>query len=126
MSELAYQSVVEAVLAAVPEIPGVEDWQRGPNGEPLPYLVFELVVRPCAEHVLKDPNDSILKRIFSFFEGMACSTDREVVNLLYIGLLEPWVARPELLSRALPYMGRETKKLAHEVRTNRGRLKPGA
>jgi hypothetical protein len=46
---------------------------------------------------------------------MARAQDIEIVNLLAIAILEPWVADPGTLGRAWKYMGESTKKIASEA-----------
>jgi hypothetical protein len=57
----------------------------------------------------------LLGRIFDFIERMALSRSNEVVNLLWVGLFEAWVANPTALGKALEHMGPATKALASEA-----------
>lgn len=118
--QLRYPEVHRALFAAVPEIKGrydkqaslVVDWQ----GRPAQYLVIEFVVKPLLAELLDQEKDrDLLKRVFEFFEQMACSSDREVINLLAVGVLEGMVNEPKKVSAAWKYMGSETKRMARQV-----------
>jgi hypothetical protein len=57
----------------------------------------------------------MLKRIFSFYEEMARSSDEEVVNLLWISITEPLVYDKKLIAKAWKYWGEKTKDMAREI-----------
>jgi hypothetical protein len=107
------------MVAAIPEIKDRldrESWViRGPE-PPRQYLVLEIVLNPVLRELLDVQRDqALLKRIFDFFEKMARSPDREVVNLLAVGVFEEMVDRRARMATAWPYMGSETKRVARQV-----------
>jgi hypothetical protein len=83
---------------------------------PEAYPVFESVLK---EFLFDLPDrggdDPLLPRIFSFLEEMANSHDKEVINLLWIAILEPLVFQRDRVRRAWKYKGSKTKELARET-----------
>jgi hypothetical protein len=102
---------------AVPEIKKPYDALQVEIGpDVLPYPVFELVVEPFLKSALRaNTDDDLSRRGFGFLEEMARAQDIEVVNLLAVGIFEPWVADPGTLARAWKYMGESTKKIASDT-----------
>jgi hypothetical protein len=112
-----YQHVNEKLLSAIPELASryqkEAGWRAKVGGHPGPYDVICYVVRPFLRNLLDSDNDpASLKRIFSFFEQMARSSDIQVVNLLHIGIFESLVGERDRLAAAWNYMGEETKNVA--------------
>ena len=56
-------------------------------------------------------DDSLVKKIFAFFEYLASNGDRETKNLLQVSLLEPLWDYKKSYAGALQYMDNETKKI---------------
>ncbi len=120
MKQLTYGNVGDALISAVPEIRSRYDEEFATYGDEQPgqYLVFGLVLNPLLFPILRSPegeNEEVLRRVFSFFEEMAHSSDIQVVNLLWVEELEALVAKRDLLARAWKYMGQRTKALARET-----------
>lgn len=115
MEPLHYNAVVSSLFHPIPEAKNAYDaWQM--PGDPLPYIVFSFLEGSFLKPAVNSGHAAeLLGRIFQFFEHMAASSDIEVVNLLYVGLFEAWVADAMTLERALKYMGPETKALAREA-----------
>ena len=128
MANLRYSTVVDSLLAAVPEIKRRHDaFQEDIGPDILPHLTFDVVFEPFVKDLLKaNPDIELVRRVFAFFEEMAQAQDIEVVNLLYIGIFEAWVADPETLARAWKYMGERTMQIASDaaLRLNRGENLP--
>ncbi len=128
LANLRYSAFVDSLLAAVPEIRRRHDALQediGPNV--LPYPTVELVLEPFVKDLVKaNPDIELVRRVFAFFEEMAQAQDVEMVNLLYVGIFEPWAADPETLARAWKYMGEKTKQIASDAahRLNRGENLP--
>jgi hypothetical protein len=115
MEKLTYDSVDKALLASVPELgkrySAEAEWQ----GRPGQYIVVEDVLRPFLNELLDSGKDAgLIRRVFDFLEDMARSSDIEVVNLLYVGILETLVGQPGRLGTAWKYMGEATRKVARE------------
>jgi len=120
MPGLGYEEVNSALLAAVPEIKERYDksatWQAEVGGHPGQYEVVGAMLQPLLKGELDTGrNPALLRRIFEFFEQMACSSDVEVVNLLQVGIFENLVGYPNRVATAWKYMGPETKKIARET-----------
>jgi DNA-binding ferritin-like protein (Dps family) len=82
---------------------------------PEAYPVFEDVLKKVLfDHLDTGKNDPLVRRIFSFLEEMAKSTDRNVTDLLGIAILEPLVFNRERVRRSWKYMEEMTKALARE------------
>lgn len=117
MPSLQYRVFVDSLLTALPQVKSRYDaLQEEIRLDESPHMVMALVVEPFAKDALKSKADhGLLRKIFASLEAMASSQDLEVVNLLYVGILEIWVAEPETLARAWQYMGESTKKIARDA-----------
>jgi hypothetical protein len=116
MTSLTYDRVEQAMKEAVPEVeqhyPGLVSW----HPEPGLYTLFDCALRPVFTPALDSGMDtSLLKRIFDFFEEMACSSDIQVVNLLQVEIFERLVREPNRLATAWKFMGPQTKKIARDT-----------
>jgi hypothetical protein len=115
MDPLLYASVVPTLFRLIPEAKSAYEACDVP-GDPLPYVVFGFLDGSFLSPAIDSGKDTeLLMRIFGFLEQMACSSDPEVVNLLWVELLETWVANPTILSAAFKHMGPATKALATEA-----------
>lgn len=114
MEDLRYTTFVESLLASLPEIKRKYDAvQEDIDPDVLPYLVVELVLAPLVNDLLASQADADLRRrVFVFLEEMAQTKDIEIVNLLYVGIFEPWSAEPQMFAQAFKYMGTRTKQVA--------------
>lgn len=109
--ELKYSSIQGQLTAALPEIaPAAERYWRveGKPGEDCgPYIFFECMFATYVNVLLvmnsSPRRDHLLSRAFGFVEKMLASSDLEVANLAYVGLLE-WQA-PWWYAQAGPYIG---------------------
>jgi hypothetical protein len=130
LADLKYSAFVDSLLAAVPEIKRRHDaLQEDIGPDVLPYPAVELVLEPFVKNLLRtNADDHLLRRVFTFLEEMARAQDVEVVNLLHIGIFEPWAGDRETLARAWEYMGEITKQIATDAarRLNRGDSPPRA
>ena len=126
MDELAYSAVIPALFRALPEAKDAyDDWDM--PGDPLPYMVFSFLEESLFTPALVSrSNPELLSRIFDFLERMALSRSEEVVNLLWIGLFEPWAANPPIFSKAAEYMRPATKALAAEAVRRGTQTKPAS
>lgn len=115
-----YNEVVKIALEGFPELEGrlqetfghyYDLKKENPGG----YPIFEDVIQKVVLELLeKDENNSLLNRLFAFFEEMSGSSNRGITDLLGIAILEPLVSRPERLTRAWQYMGSKTRQLTRE------------
>jgi hypothetical protein len=120
MEALTFDNVGDRLISAVPEIRSRYNEEFATYGDERPgqYLVFGLALNPFLFPLLsasERENEEVLRRVFSFFEEMAQSSDIQVVNLLWVEELEPLVTNRDLLARAWTYMGERTKLLAKET-----------
>jgi hypothetical protein len=123
---LSYRSIRNVFLERFPEL-----WERIEakyathynlkTQIPGSYPLFEEILKPRVIELLESGADNdILKRIFSFYEEMARSSDEEVVNLLWISITEPLVYDKKLIAKAWKYWGEKTKDMAREIAKRRG------
>lgn len=116
---LSYAEFDRALTDAIPELRAqVENTleQVKAGGSPQPYAVVVLVLKPFLRKLLDQQTDAgLLQRIFDFLEEMACSSDIEVVNLLWVGIFQSLVGEPDRLAAAWKYMGEETKAIARQT-----------
>lgn len=125
MSErpITYEHVREALLTSIPELReridstfgSYYDLEKGtPEETPEAYPIFEDVVKKLVFELLESgQNESLLSRLFLFFEDMANSPDPSVSrDLLGIAILEPLTARGESIRQAWNYMGPRTREFA--------------
>jgi hypothetical protein len=117
LANLRYGTFVDSLLAAVPEIKRQHDeLQEDIGPDILPHLTVGVVLEPFVKDLLKaNPDIELVRRVFAFFEEMAQAQDIEVVNLLYVGIFESWVADPETLAHAWKYMGERTRQIASDA-----------
>ncbi|MGC1188734.1 MAG: hypothetical protein WA871_15220 [Candidatus Acidiferrales bacterium] len=120
METIDYQNVNEELLSAIPELASryekEAEWRANVGGRPGPYDVICYVLKPLLRHLLDSDNDpALLKRIFSFFEQMARSSDIQVVNLLHVGIFESLIGERDRLVTAWKYMGEESKNVARRA-----------
>jgi hypothetical protein len=117
LANLRYGTFVDSLLAAVPEIKRQHDeLQEDIGPDILPHLTVGVVLEPFVKDLLKaNPDIELVRRVFAFFEEMAQAQDIEVVNLLYIGIFEAWIADRETLACAWKYMGERTRQIARDA-----------
>lgn len=86
------------------------------------YAIWELAVFPCVKGLLAYPeqNRITLKKVFCFFEQMACAQE-EVRELLMYAILEELGDEKEVLQRAQRFMGENTLELSNRVENFLGR-----
>jgi hypothetical protein len=119
----------ESKLFLLTEFPELRDRMEGTFGSyydlkselPGAYPVFEDVFWDfVVERLAKDDSEHFVERAFSFCERMASSPDIEVVNLLWIAVVEPPVSNANEVQRAWKYIGPKTRTLAREIARRRG------
>jgi hypothetical protein len=112
VSQFHYSQIEQQLVEALPEIrPAAEFyWQTegAPGQDDGPYIFFEQLVADYVEVLLWLPSsprrDELLRRAFAVSEQMFESADRNVQDLVAIGLFEG--RDPAWLKRAKPFVGR--------------------
>jgi len=85
------------------------------------YVIWGMGMMPCIITSIKNKaNENQLTRIFNFFEEMATS-EEEVKELLMYSTLEKLGDEKEIFELAVPFMGKETRRLSDTVETFLGR-----
>jgi hypothetical protein len=125
-NELTYPGIEKILMSRLPELRERVEKTFGSYYDlktqtPEAYPIFEDVLQQVLLELLETAgNDPLLNRIFLFLEEMASSQDREVVNLLWIAILEPLVSERERLLASWKYMGERTRQLARDMARSRG------
>ena len=112
MSDFRFSKIEQQLTEALPEIRPTANfyWQTegSPGEDSGPYIFFEGLFAAYVEVLLWLPSiprrDELLQRAFSIAEEMFASADRDVQDLVAIGLLEG--RDPAWLKRAKPFLGR--------------------
>lgn len=130
-TELTFDRVRGALLSSFPELleriwntfGSYYDLEKGtPEETPEAYPVFEDVVQELMFELLESGQDeTLLTRLFLFFEDMANSPDSNVSDLMRIAILENLVYRRENLRQAWKYMGPKTREFAVWEANHQGR-----
>lgn len=119
---LSYASVVDDLLATLPEIKPRFEEEGKCWDEVLQHIVFGDVVVPFVLELLSDESEqAMLERVFAFFENMATSPDDMVSELLTVSVLEQLGDDAAVRAKAMHYMGRNTKKLSDAMEKGLGR-----
>jgi ssDNA-binding replication factor A large subunit len=85
------------------------------------YVIWGMGMMPCIITAIKNKaNENQLTRIFDFFEEMATS-EEDVKELLMYSTLEKLGDEKEIFELAVPFMGKETRRLSDKVETFLGR-----
>ena len=81
------------------------------------YALWIFGIMSCVKKLLENPeaNQTLLNRIFSFFEKMAVAEDQEEQDLLICGTLETLDDTPEMISASQKFMGPRTAELWRKV-----------
>ena len=125
---VVYRNIEKRLLAQLPELTDSMGRIFGSYYDlktemPEAYPVFEDVLQEFLFDLLDlGGDDPLLPRIFAFLEEMANSKDKEVINLLWIAILQPLVSQRDRIRRAWKYMGGKTKELARETARSGGWL----
>jgi len=112
VSQFRYSQIEQQLVDALPEIrPAAEFyWQTegAPGENSLPYVFFQELFADYIEVLLWLPSsprrDELLRRAFAVSDQMFDSADKEVRELVAIGLFEG--RDPAWLKRAKPFVGR--------------------
>jgi hypothetical protein len=116
MPGLQYDTFIDVLLTTLPEVePRYVALRDELGGRTSPHMVVALVLEPFAKQALEVADGVLLKRVFTFFEEMACGESAEVRNLLFVGIFEAWVGERETLFHTWKYMGRCTKDMASDA-----------
>lgn len=119
MTEMAFANMSDLLVDAIPEIrPEYEkELDRWGDEKPGQYIIYEDIFKPYLIALLEKGNsEEILKRIFAQLEKMALSNDKDVRDLLHIGILETLCYDEDLWVRSEWFMGDETLRISREIR----------
>ncbi len=114
---ITYEGLDQTFLAAFPEFTDSYkqefdywvDWDKPPGI----YLILGLIVFPRLVSLLDTGEDQQLtRRLFEFFEGMASSKERNVIDVLGLEVIHKLLHDPDRLRKAWPYMGGNMREVA--------------
>jgi hypothetical protein len=112
------KNAVQEMLKAVPELKQAykEELELWDGEDPGLHNIFGNVFNPYLVNLLKSGrNREKLERIFSFLEDMAHSSDPEVINVLYVTILERLGGDDGTPVIAQHFMGPKTKIMSQEI-----------
>lgn len=118
MNQITYETILEDLIVAVPEIKyafqSELDWLG--EGE-WTYVIFGLVVNPfLAESLRTGQHDDEVRRIFDFVERMARSDDERVQTVASVEVCEYVAGEDDLSILAYPYMKEATRRMFDQVK----------
>lgn len=106
MVAMTFDTVVDALLDAFPELRPAHAWETraGPEGA---YIVFDDVVYPHLERLLdlEEASDDALCRLFAFMERLGTHEDTQMRSLVDETIVARLRSDPRRLERARPFMG---------------------
>lgn len=79
-------------------------------------MVYEDIFNKFIIQTFREENEELILRIFDYMEEMASSDDREVVNLLQVGILEELWCERFTYNRVRKYMQPKTRILYEELK----------
>ena len=84
--------------------------------EPGPHIVFEDVLVPFVEEMLRDDQENpLLRDAFAFLEELATNPDQEVRSVLGASVLERLASDPSIVAASRKHMGPSTAALMDEI-----------
>jgi hypothetical protein len=118
-----YESINESLENKIPEImmlqetKDIKDYYI--NTEIHSHIFYSQTINPLIHKLLVGEilNVDLEKKVFSFLEEMANSTDELVTNLLQVTILESLWDTYEILNKAEQLMGPQTKLLNQNIAT---------
>jgi hypothetical protein len=117
MNDITYNNVDELLVAAVPELAEARMavLERCKGEHPGQYTVFP-ALHPLVDPLIdSDSAEGLLRRLFGYYERMALSKDSQVVNLLWLAVLEHLLGNPDRFAKAWRYMQPATRKCARRL-----------
>ncbi|AEH46533.1 DUF7674 family protein [Parageobacillus thermoglucosidasius] len=91
------------------------------NGELLPHVFFGETLNEDLPALINSGKEEKLRSIFDFIEFMLKKGDTDVQEVITLTILARLGDEPEILKKALKYMGTETRKASKEIETFWGR-----
>ncbi len=117
---LTYWNLVDHLLAEVPELRPAygEELKLWLPDKPGPHVVYGNLLTPYLIELLEQNTDTAtLRRVFSFLEQLAASSDRHVKDVAGASVLEGVGDRQFWKDRALSYAGPCTRDMLLAIRT---------
>jgi hypothetical protein len=108
MEKIAYDDLVNLLVAAVPELPADPEYVK----DGLVYLVFNDLTRFVDSLLESDGNEALLRKIFDFIEAAARTNDRRIIDVLKDAFNELAIKERD---KTRSYMGRSTRRIYDEV-----------
>ena len=123
MAEIKYDSLVQYLIEAVPELRShYESWYEEMGEDFGPHVVYGDVLNPYLLTLLKsEGHEHELQRIFSFLERLASSDNARIREVVEVTVCERLGDHTELLAKARKYMGAATLRISHEIEKYLGR-----
>lgn len=112
MQEITYENVIQRLLQTVPEFRADEEDVADQRGT----LVFEDLTRFVKMLVDTNEDTELVRRIFTFVEKAATSSDVRVLDAIRYSFLEGLADSPYHLSLTKKYIGSQTRKLLKDAK----------
>jgi hypothetical protein len=110
----SYGALAAEMLKALPELCPAES--EADFAQVTPYEAIDEYLNPLIEGAILCGDEGLLVRIFAFVESMAASDDKEITNLVWVGVSEHLGGASEkLLLASRPYMGPHTRDISDHV-----------
>ena len=118
MIAITYDRINDIFVSKFPELATLfeEQYNLWNNSEIPPHCFLGDVLNDYIAELLRNRKDKEqIKKVFHFYEEMACSNDWRVKNLLQVTLLECLWDEREIFEIALSYMLPQTRMLNEEI-----------
>ena len=115
MAEITYESLSYALIESLPELRDASDW--GTYVREGPHALFSDALIPWLDALLRNSgnHEPVLRRTFDFLEALATHSDKYIVNLVAVSMLEPLQSRPQALLEARHWMGPGTLQILADI-----------
>jgi hypothetical protein len=109
--DVRYESVSQVLVSDLPELdPAYReyvDWWG--DGEPGPHNIFDEILSPYIDELVRIGNNDALVSVFRLIEKLALSSDPRVVGLVTVSLCEGFVSDKTKLRLLKTFMGPLTR-----------------
>jgi hypothetical protein len=113
---ITYENVIEEMLLRLPELREADEFGLLAFDPPIPYSVFESLLRSSLEDALVRGNLARIVRTTAFLEEVseAAVRDAGLANLLGVAIGE-WLGYVQYEDKLAPWLGPETKRITGYV-----------
>jgi hypothetical protein len=112
LNTINYDELINKALEVMPEIKAdfekeAPHWTDEKMG---PYNLFDIILMPRVMSLLNgEGRDEELRRCFDFFEALANHPNKDIADVIGVGVCEELCSHEVELQRAVKFMGAKTK-----------------